>query len=429
MTSFSGGDPGGSGSARLPSFLDSRNEFGQLIVLQMKSRNKKGLPKKPFMIGESIENAVGRIESAKSEAQGATYILRVRNPAQAEKLLAMKTLADKIKSEVTYHPFLNTCKCVISSYDLLEEKEEEIQDKLSCQGVTHVKRITRYQNGDRSNTPALILTFGKTTYPEHVKVGVLRVTTRPYYPNPLLCYNCFEYGHPKLRCPLQKRCYNCSGNHVVESCEENAHCLNCEQDHRPNNRKCPKYQKEIEIIKAKIDFNLSYVEAKKRVECANASYAQVTAQTRIDAVKNAALLETNKKKDEQITKLIESLNEKNKQIEKLEQMVYNLQKHIIRISPKNEKESESKVQNTQKSKPNRKSKLNRQDTDTEKRQIDNSPISRSPPSKRIIFDQNSTEIDFEIRDQQELEEEEVVFLSENELEDVSDDQPNQLYHK
>lgn len=347
MTSPTGGDPGGSLGPRLPLFMDPQNEFGRLTILQMTGIDGVNLPVDPYLIGKSIELVVGdsAIESASSE-QTKRYTIRVRNPVHVEKLIKMTKLIDGTPISITPHPTLNISKCVISSYDTICYTEEELLENLGPQNVMKVQRITRMENGNRVNTPAIILTFNQTTYPGHVKVGLLRIATRPFYPNPLLCYNCFNYGHSKVRCSAAKRCHNCSAEFHDENCQESPVCCNCKGDHRSTSRTCPIYQKEVAVVKLKVDDNLTYHEARRRVAEGNLTYAQAAAQTRLDTSKIEALMEENKKKDEIINKLIadnkkkddtilkllEDVNQKNQQLESLVHKVDSLQSSLAALS-------------------------------------------------------------------------------------------------
>lgn len=399
MATSSGGDPGGMAGPLLPPFMDPENVFGRLIVLKMTAKDNKPLPQEPFIIGESIELAIGgTVDFARSEAKGTYYSIFVRNPAHADKLIALEELTDGTAVSVDYHPKLNVTKCVISSNDLLMKNEDEIATKLSGQGVTKVQRITRKEKGSKVNTPALILTFNGTTFPKHVKVGVLRINTRPYYPNPLQCYGCYQYGHPSSRCPGPKRCYNCSDEHQVEECDVPAHCINCNGEHRPNNRKCPVYQTETKIVKIKVDHNLTYQEARKRVQSGN-SYAAAAAQPRLEHIKVNALMEANKKKDEQIAKLIECNNLQSQEIKVLAKTVDHLKTHIAELSEKiknyeqNGKQSSS-TQNThnQSSSSSRRNRSKRRNSKEKKQQNTVQNDRKSPPPKRATRE----EIDYEI---------------------------------
>lgn len=141
MASTSGGDPGGSNGRTFPAYLDPRNEFGAITTLLMTGKDGVSLPTEPFIIGKSIEDLVGPIESAKSEAQCSRYVLRTRKPLQVEKLLKMSKLCDGTEIEIKLHPTLNSSRCVIISLDLMKKSEEHIVEQLHPQGVTAARRI------------------------------------------------------------------------------------------------------------------------------------------------------------------------------------------------------------------------------------------------------------------------------------------------
>lgn len=331
MAAASSGDPGGSAARRLPTFMDPTNKFGELTFLQLAGKDGDRLPSNPYVVGKSVEMCVGgQIESGKREAQGTRYTLRVRDPTQVPKLLKMSQLIDGTKVEVIPHPNLNVCRCTIFCTDLIDMEEADILQEMKSDGVIRVQRITRNENGKRVNTPVLILTFCKTTYPEHLKVGLNSVPTRPFFPNPMLCYSCFSYGHTRARCPGPQRCFNCSGNvHEVDECNETPYCRNCKDGHRPTNRQCPVYKQEVEVIKIKVRDNLSFAEARKRAKLqSQGSYAQVAAQQNEIDKKLMELEAKMKQKDDLIAKLLEDNRRKD---EKLEQMMIQMQelKHQI----------------------------------------------------------------------------------------------------
>lgn len=330
MTSSNRGDRGRPPDGGLPDWMKP-NDFGELTYLQMTGSDGYQLPKNPFVIGSSIEELVGPIEDASSESKGTYYTLQVRKQAQVSKLLKMTTLSDKTPVTVIPHPKLNRCRCVVSSFDLLELSENEIEEKLKQQGVIKVHRITRTVNGEKLGTSTLVLTFGKTTYPRFVKVGVLRVETRPYYPSPMLCYACLKYGHVSARCSGSRRCFNCSVPYHGTECNNEAKCANCEDKHRSSYRKCPVYQREIKVIRMKIDKNLTYPEARKRVEEGHGSYAQVTSQTRTMQIEINNLVEESKKKDEQIALLLENSKKQDQQIVQLIQLTKEKDERIAKL--------------------------------------------------------------------------------------------------
>lgn len=418
MASTSGGDPGGSYGRGLPGYMDPRNEFGAVTTLLLTGKDGADLPVEPFIIGQSLEECAGKIESAKSEANCSRYVLKTRIAAQVEKLLAMTQLSDGTEVSIQLHPKLNISRCVISSLDLLNKSEADIELQLRNQGVIKAQRITK---SNKENTAAIILTFNRSIYPEYVKVGVLRVKTRPYYPNPLLCFQCFEYGHPRPKCPNPKRCYNCSNEHEERAdCPDPPFCRNCEGDHRPSSRQCGIYKTEVTVIRTKIDFNLTYPEARKRVAAGNGSYAQVTAQPRLDHARLNALsdlvkeqqteilnlkkelqqkkaeegnlkiiVEQNKQQHEQINELLEMIRDRDARIAKLEAQNRNMQaliKGTHHRKPTESQTSETEPQETRK----KKKRGTEQSFQRQQQQSGMSPPSKRNPNSRSPIRTRST---------------------------------------
>ncbi|XP_055611940.1 uncharacterized protein LOC129758460 [Uranotaenia lowii] len=89
---------------------------------------------------------------------------------------------------------------------------------------------------------------------------------RPYYPSPMICFRCAEYGHGKNKCPTENPvCLKCSKMHTLEeneTCQNDPYCLHCQGNHFPMARDCPKYKEEAAIIKLKVDQGLSFGEAR-----------------------------------------------------------------------------------------------------------------------------------------------------------------------
>lgn len=322
MTAASSGDPGGS-RERWPIVGSAPcSEFGAITYLLLRSKNEAiTLTTDPFIVGKAVEFAAGGpIEGASLEAQGTRYTLKVRNHAQVKKLLKMTKLLDGTEVVVELHPRLNVSRCVVFCRAAIRMKEEDILTNLASQGVIQVQRITRKEHGNIINTAALILTFNRCNYPLHVKIGLFRVDTRAYYPNPLLCYSCVRYGHPRVRCPGPKRCLNCSAEHELkegEVCPSAAHCINCSGSHRPNDRQCPVFKKEMEVVRMKVDHNLTFPEARKRIEQGVVTYAAAAAQQTADRKRLDELEKKMEEKDAVITHLLGEIAKKDQMIEQL----------------------------------------------------------------------------------------------------------------
>ena len=218
----------------------------------------------PFAIAKGIQGLAGEPSSVKSIAQG--YLIEVSQKAHSDNLLKSTTLAN-IPIKVTPHRSLNTRKGVIRCRELSNMCEEDIQNELANQKVTHVKRI--YIDRGRVPTTTYILTFSTVVLPVSIKVGYLNVRVTDYIPNPLRCFKCQRYGHGSDRCSREERCSKCAGNHSADICTSSSLCCaNCEdnKDHAASDRKCPVYIKEKLVQKVKHLENISFPEARKRVE-------------------------------------------------------------------------------------------------------------------------------------------------------------------
>lgn len=224
----------------------------------------------PFIISTSIEVAVGLKEATKvamvKEGRGTRYLLRTSFKSIYRKLCSMTKLTDGTDIEVISHPTLNKVQGVVYEADSTDVDEGSLLEHLKSQGVQSVRRIKKKVNGSEQNTPLIVLTFHGTLLPEFVYFGRLRVPVRTYYPAPLICFNCGTYGHPKKFCQQSGICLRCSQAHQVaegEQCSFAPYCMHCKGGHSPVARSCPKYKDEENVIRIRVDKNVSTAEARK----------------------------------------------------------------------------------------------------------------------------------------------------------------------
>ena len=113
----------------------------------------------------------------------------------------------------------------------------------------------------------------------------MNIKVVPYIPNPLRCFKCQRYGHGSSRCSREQKCSKCAGDHSVDTCtSETSCCVNCTDgnDHASSDRKCPVYVKEQLVQKIRYTENISFPEARKRVESAtpsSSSYSTIVKST------------------------------------------------------------------------------------------------------------------------------------------------------
>lgn len=269
---------------RCPGWMLSEDELGQTIALQMKVRTTEGcktatgseterhLPVDPFVIGNAVLLALGTNDARKvhasKEARGTRYVLRTNSRSICEKLKQIRELPDHTPVEIIEHPSLNVVQGVLYDVDTVNKSEEYIFQNLENQGVCGVRRIKKRSGNALVNTPLLVLTIRGSVLPQFIYFGLLRIKIRQYYPTPMLCFRCANYGHSKKYCDEKKYqliCMNCSGVHdIIEGipCQSPAFCKNCKNDHSPRSKDCPVYREEEAIIRLKTDRGLTYAEAR-----------------------------------------------------------------------------------------------------------------------------------------------------------------------
>ncbi|XP_055585192.1 uncharacterized protein LOC129738042 [Uranotaenia lowii] len=141
-------------------------------------------------------------------------------------------------------------------------------------------------NGKKEATNTMVLTITGSTPPSHVFFGYIRVPTRTFYPSPLMCNKCGNFGHNKLRCEQNETCLVCGETAVHPNCSKDPKCPNCEGPHPAFSRNCPKQQEEQAIVRIRVDLGISQGAAVKeyRTRCA-ATKNCTTVQQRLEATR------------------------------------------------------------------------------------------------------------------------------------------------
>ena len=264
---------------------DSDNDistFPQFIVLE--SIEDQCLAKlSPFVIKKVIDSVVVP-RDVKTLGNG-SLLIEVGKKAYADNLLKMKTFFN-IKIKAYAHKTMNSSRGVVRSSALSLCTLEELTTNLSNQGVTDVRRISIKRNDESILTNTYIMTFNKPKTPTELKIGYQVVKVDVYIPNPLRCYKCQKFGHHESRCTRQAICKRCGENdpvHEEKTCDKDLHCVNCGEAHSADSKSCRVWKKEKEISRVKCTENISFPEARKKVESSVAfsqtSYASVLQKT------------------------------------------------------------------------------------------------------------------------------------------------------
>ena len=224
-----------------------------------------------------------------------TLILQTHSRAHTKALLKTTTFCGK-QVTVSLHQSRNSCRGTVFAPELRHMTEEEILSDLRGDGVTHIRRITTFREGQRRDTNLLVLTFDSTSLPDKINIGWLRKDVRVFIPNPLRCFKCHRFGHGSSTCRQSARCQRCGeAPHDGSECSSQKLCLSCgSSDHMVSSSQCPVWKEEKAVCELKAKSGLSYPEARRQVKATTTTptpgktYAQatkiqtITAETQTD---------------------------------------------------------------------------------------------------------------------------------------------------
>ena len=276
-------------------------------------------------------------------------VMKVQIGSEAESTLlswkSLKVASRELAVKVSPMDNLNTSTGTIFAPELDSTDVNQITEM--CKNVVKIERMTRFDPIKQlrvfSNMYKVI--FNSRMIPEVLCVGYCRFRVRTYYPLPRSCIACLSYSHLLKNCPAEKNtaiCRTCGLNVGLDVEESNTQgkriikkhecqspvCPNCSEgfnSHRPTSNECPARQNEVQVIRIKIDHDLSYPEARRRVASgsfatANVSYANAARNNgefaELKAMLNKATeeLALASAKIESQAKRIESLIEENENL-------------------------------------------------------------------------------------------------------------------
>ena len=221
----------------------------------------------PFLMRKCINHVVGGKVRQMSALRNGTILIETENLRQAQVLITLKRITPLINLEITEHSRLNSSKGVVNRcYEWKFLSDADIIEGLREYDVTEIHRITRKnERGEIVDTGTYFLTFSTTQLPREVDIGYSFREVLPYVPNPMICFNCLKFNHPKDRCKqTEKICQNCAQTfHTenLEKCSRPALCVNCNGDHPSLSKVCPVFLKNKEIQRIKVIDNITYTAA------------------------------------------------------------------------------------------------------------------------------------------------------------------------
>ncbi|GBO43778.1 hypothetical protein AVEN_10317-1 [Araneus ventricosus] len=273
-----------SGQQTTPKPFVDKNFVTFFVVKRISPLNETFHSVSPFLVDKAITRSIGEVPSVRKLRSG-DLLIEVASRNQSQKISKIKTFGT-IPVSISPHATLNSSKGVISCGELLNVTLEEISEKLQCQGVSHVQRISIRRDGQLLATKHLVLTFNSPKLPQSIKAGYINLSVRPYIPNPLRCFKCQRFGHSQTGCRGALTCARCATfGHLSSDCTEPEKCVNCKGSHTSYSRSCPIWKTEKEIVAVKVKEQVSYPEARRIVKARTStpgiSYSSVVRGTLI----------------------------------------------------------------------------------------------------------------------------------------------------
>ena len=224
---------------------------------------KDGVFSEPQKVGKFVEKSIGKVVLVRITRTG-MVIIQCKDEEQEEKAIQMTTFG----------------KCPVKCFRLggRERRRGVISVPLTVKenvflqvsGVSEVRRLTRFKNGEREKTNSVQVIFKGNELPERIYCDYMSYRVRPYVRAPLRCFRCQDYGHVAAVCGNNIHCGRCGkDNCSMEKCkEEQARCLHCSGNHFTGAAECPRKIQEAEVAKIREGARgqMSYAEAVRRVE-------------------------------------------------------------------------------------------------------------------------------------------------------------------
>lgn len=210
-------------------------------------------------IYNAVTREIGTVKNCRRIKDG--ILVATLGHEQSEKILTIKTLLG-LEVSVAAHPTLNHARGVIRHRELAMCTDDELLDAFQSQGVIAIYRFPR--RGENGGSSLASLTFNTRKLPEYVHFLSERVPVSRYFSTPRRCGNCQRFGHLKASCTRELTCACGHPNHD-DACPP-PRCPNCLGPHRADDRECAKYQLELQVEKVRATEDISYYEARRKVQ-------------------------------------------------------------------------------------------------------------------------------------------------------------------
>lgn len=199
--------------------------------------------------------------------------VRFGNIVHANKCLNLGRNREEDQVEYSIPKRTLRIKGVISGWDCgvpIHELVEATDDKERLIQVERMKRRfvdKKIKEVRMRLTSLVILTYEGNVLPESVTLfgGTIRMKVRPFMEPVRQCFGCFQYGHFKKFCKIERKSMVCGKNFHGE-CTATPRCINCGDKHKANDKqKCVLYEYNYNLKRVMADRNMSIYEARQIV--------------------------------------------------------------------------------------------------------------------------------------------------------------------
>lgn len=172
----------------------------------------------------------------------------------------------------------NAKKCVIKCPSVSGFEVSEILARTRDQGVIDIVK-KKGKNG------TLVLSL-REDIPPVIRLGALRIPTAIFVPRPMLCRNCFCFGHAERLCRNKPACPRCGKEHGLDGgkkCSKRQSCRSCQGGHEPIWGGCPAWKQEVAIKRIMRVDDISGAEARARYKAScKGKYFELVRGTKLE---------------------------------------------------------------------------------------------------------------------------------------------------
>ena len=246
--------------------LSTRNGFVRYFTINFGEVDRREI--NPYDVDNEITKFTGEKPRAITGERKNTLTIQCRSKAQAEKIVKITKISNT-ECKIFPHAKFNQSKGLIFLKEFDIEDVEELENELgTTYNVARVERANFIKT--RSGIQAFIVTFNEEAPPYDIYIPGERsdTTVKPYYPRPMLCKKCWDYGHTLKNCkeetPICKQCS--SSDHESNNCTaETLFCHHCGEAHEVGSKECERWIKEQEILKIADREKVSFVRARQKM--------------------------------------------------------------------------------------------------------------------------------------------------------------------